>query len=153
MLKCRFSVRRSTIEEMYFDPSDETVHLLLERGITGPIVMLNLLRFRETADYWDHPELAPATPISGREAYEQYMSHTMPFLLASGGSLDFVGDGGHFFVGPVGERWDLAILVRQASIESFFEFASNDAYLAGAGHRSAALEDSRILPLTPRQSG
>ena len=137
---------------MHLDPSDETVRLLLERGITGPVVMLNLLRFRETANYSDHPELAPSTPISGREAYERYMAHTMPFLTASGGSVDFAGDGGHFFVGPAEERWDLAILVRQASIESFFGFASNAAYLAGAGHRSAALEDSRILPLAPRSS-
>jgi hypothetical protein len=27
------------------------------------------------------------------------------------------------------------------------EFASNTAYLAGMGHRTAALEDSRLLPL------
>jgi hypothetical protein len=91
---------------MHLDPSDETVRLLLERGITGPVVMLNLLRFRETANYKDHPVLAPLTPISGREAYERYMAHTMPFLTASGGSVDFAGDGGHFFVGPDEERWD-----------------------------------------------
>ena len=27
------------------------------------------------------------------------------------------------------------------------EFASNQEYLAGIGHRTAALEDSRLLPL------
>ena len=56
-------------------------------------------------------------------------------------------------MGPVEERWDPPILVRQASIEGFFSFASDAAYQAGAGHRSAALEDSRILPLAPRQPG
>jgi hypothetical protein len=40
-----------------------------------------------------------------------------------------------------------AMLVRQSSIASFFAFASDEAYLAGIGHRVAAVRDSRILPL------
>lgn len=39
------------------------------------------------------------------------------------------------------------MLVRQASAASFLEFASNKEYLSGIGHRIAALEDSRLLPL------
>ena len=135
---------------MYLDPSDEGIHRLIERNLTGPVVMLNLLRFRPSADYSADPHLAPATPISGREAYDRYVRHTMPFLTATGGSVVFLGDGGHFFVGPADERWDLVMLVRQTSIESFFGFASDEAYVAGVGHRTAALEDSRLLPLEAR---
>ncbi|HEV2371313.1 MAG TPA: hypothetical protein VGS19_04010 [Streptosporangiaceae bacterium] len=40
------------------------------------------------------------------------------------------------------------MLVRQASVSAFFEFASNTEYLAGAGHRTAALSDARLLPVT-----
>jgi hypothetical protein len=40
------------------------------------------------------------------------------------------------------------MLVRQSSVASFLAFASHDAYLAGLGHRTAALEDSRLLPLS-----
>ncbi len=47
------------------------------------------------------------------------------------------------------ERWDLAMLVRERSVEGFVAFASHAGYLAGLGHRTAALEDSRLLPLTP----
>jgi hypothetical protein len=39
------------------------------------------------------------------------------------------------------------MLVRQSSVASFMAFASNTAYLAGLGHREAAIEDSRLLPL------
>jgi hypothetical protein len=39
------------------------------------------------------------------------------------------------------------MLVRQHSIEAFMAFASNAEYLAGLGHRVAAVEDSRLLPL------
>ena len=45
------------------------------------------------------------------------------------------------------EQWDLVILVRHASVKRFMNFAIDDAYLAGAGHRAAALADSRLLPL------
>ena len=48
------------------------------------------------------------------------------------------------------ERWDAAMLVRQSSRQSFLAFATNQDYLAGIGHRVAALFDSRILPLTQR---
>ena len=39
---------------------------LVMRGIVGPVAMLNLLRFRDVADYSAHPELAPSAPISGK---------------------------------------------------------------------------------------
>jgi uncharacterized protein (DUF1330 family) len=109
--------------------------------------MLNLLRFRDVADYSASPELAPATPISGESAYHLYIAHTLPHLEQSGGALLFYGRGGHFLVGPADERWDAAMLVRQQDVAAFLAFASNAEYLAGLGHRTAALEDSRLLPL------
>jgi len=135
---------------VYLDPSGENVFRLLERGIEGPVTMLNLLRFREVADYSASPALAPPEPISGSAAYDRYVRHTIPFLTASGGSVVFFGTGGHNFVGPVSERWDLVMLINQSSISDFFAFASNEEYLAGVGHRTAALEDSRLLPLVAR---
>ena len=59
----------------------------------------------------------------------------------------FLGRGGAFLIGPTDERWDAAMLIRQSSLASFLAFASNADYLKGLGHRTAALEDSRLLPL------
>jgi uncharacterized protein (DUF1330 family) len=117
------------------------------RGIKGEVVMLNLLRFREVADYSANPELAPPAPISGAEAYDRYIVHTLPYLKKSGGDLLFMGTGGQFLIGPNDESWDLALLVRQTSVESFMAFAANEAYLSGLGHRTAAVVDTRLLPL------
>ena len=136
---------------MHLDPGHENIERLLERGVDGPVTMLNLLRLRAVADYSASPELAPATPISGRAAYERYIAHTLPFLEATGGSLTMLAEGGHPFVGPVDERWDLVMLVAQASLQDFFGFADDEAYLAGIGHRTAALEDSRLIPLVEVQ--
>jgi uncharacterized protein (DUF1330 family) len=131
----------------YLEPTQESGKALFMRGIAGKVVMLNLLRFREVADYSLAPDLAPKQPISGEAAYKLYMSHTMPYLEKSGGRLLYYGRGGQFLIGPESERWDAAMLVEQSSVSAFMAFASNLEYLAGIGHRTAALEDSRLLPL------
>ncbi|MDR3709659.1 MAG: hypothetical protein P4L33_15280 [Capsulimonadaceae bacterium] len=131
----------------YLQPTNEAGRALFNRGIKGDVVMLNLLRFRDVADYSANPELAPDAPVSGEEAFNLYIKHTLPFLKESGGALTFLGKGGPFLIGPETERWDLAMLVRQSSVDSFIAFASHEAYLAGLGHRTAAIEDSRLLPL------
>ena len=132
----------------YLKPSQRTGRDLVQRGIKGSVFMLNLLRFRDVADYTANPELAPAAPISGAEAFNRYIGHTLPLLRESGGELMFAGAGGAFLVGPEHERWDLVMLVRQSSVQSFLAFASHREYLAGLGHRTAAIEDSRLLPMT-----
>jgi hypothetical protein len=75
--------------------------------------------------------------------------HALPFLTQSGGAVLFLGEGGPFLIGPPGERWDRAMLVRRSFVADFMAFVSDTAYLAGMGHRTAAVEDSRLLPLVP----
>lgn len=135
----------------YLEPTQESGREFFTRDISGGVVMLNLMRFRSIADYSSSPSLAPATPISGEAAYHLYMEHTLPFLEAAGGEVLFYGKGGAFLIGPGNERWDAAMLVRQSSVASFLAFASNKGYLSGIGHRLAALEDSRLLPLVQEQ--
>ena len=140
----------NTVATTYLQPSEDAGRDFFSRRIAGELVMLNLLRFRATADYSADPQLAPPRPISGAEAFDRYIAHTLPHLALSGGELLFLGEGGEFLIGPPGERWDMAMLVRQKSAEAFLAFASNPDYAAGLGHRSAALEDSRLLPLIGR---
>ena len=59
------------------------------RNISDPVTMLNLLRFREVADYSAHPELMPDEPISGAAAYQKYIDYTLPLLKETGGDLVF----------------------------------------------------------------
>ncbi len=131
----------------YLEPTQQAGRALFMRQITGEVVMLNLLRFRTTADYSATPHLAPPAAISGAEAFHRYIDHTLPYLRESGGELLFLGTGGEFLIGPSTERWDLVMMVRQQSLQSFLAFASHQAYSAGIGHRTAAVEDSRLLPI------
>ncbi|WP_372339202.1 hypothetical protein [Cohnella sp. WQ 127256] len=59
----------------------------------------------------------------------------------------FLGDGGEFLIGLEDERWDPVMLIRQSSAQSFLAFSSHQEYQAGIGHRTAAIEDSRLLPM------
>ena len=133
--------------DAYLEATRDAGRAFMQRGITGPVVMLNLLRFRETADYGKSPELAPPAPVRGIDAYRTYLAHARRFLEARGGGLDFLGRGGAFLIGPAADRWDVAMLVRHRSVADFASFANDPEYLAGVGHRTAALEDSRLLPL------
>jgi hypothetical protein len=60
-------------------PTNESGSTLIARAIEGEVVMLNLLRFREIADYSAHPHLAPGRPISGAAAFDRYVAHTLLF--------------------------------------------------------------------------
>ncbi|MFO1081991.1 MAG: DUF1330 domain-containing protein [Reyranellaceae bacterium] len=133
---------------VHLAPTREAGRLFVQGRFPGALVMLNLLRFREVADYSAHPGAAPTTPISGAAAFDLYIRHTLPYLRDSGGDLLFLGTGGPLLIGPADERWDMAMLVRQASVASFLSFAHHQDYLAGLAHRTAALEDSRLLPLS-----
>jgi uncharacterized protein (DUF1330 family) len=135
------------MKERFLEVSQEAGAALLARNISGEVIMLNLLRFRAVADYSANPELKPDEPISGAEAYQKYINHTLPFLRKSGGDLMFLGKGGKYLIGPQEEQWDLVMLVRQKSLADFMAFSTNQEYLSGLGHRTAALEDSRLLPL------
>ena len=107
----------------YIESSQDAGRAFIMRQIKGPIVMLNLLRFREVADYSATPDLAPEAAISGAAAFQKYIDHTLPYLRQSGGDLLFVGSGGQFLIGPESERWDLVMLVRQQSVDTFLAFA------------------------------
>jgi len=134
------------METKYLYPTREAGREFISRQIQGSVVMLNLLRFREIADYSSTPELAPDIPISGREAYEIYVRQTLPFLKESGGDILFMGKAGHFLIGPENEYWDAVMLIRQKNVNSFLSFEQNPEYMKIIGHRTAALVDSRLLP-------
>ena len=108
--------------------------------------MLNLLKFRDLADYSMHEELKQLEEITGKEAYRFYMKGTLPELERAGGRVLYFGKSQYFLIGPDSEQWDAVLLVEHQSVQKFMEFAQNPNYLRIAGHRTAALEDSRLLP-------
>lgn len=135
------------MNKYYLEPTQEAGAKLFSKQLKGEIYMLNLLRFKDTADYTKFPALAPLEPISGKQAYELYIKDTTPILKVSGGDIVFMGLCSDFFIGPSDEKWDFVVLIKQKSLQSFLAFASNPEYLKILGHREAAIVDSRLLPV------
>ena len=75
------------------------------------------------------------------------MKHTRPFLQKLGAEVVFVGKSNHYIIGPEDESWDLALIVKYPNVMKFYALLQNADYKKTAGHRSAALEDSRLLPM------
>ncbi len=132
----------------YLDATQEAGIAFYQKHNQGSVVMLNLLKYKEIADYSNLQDIAPATTISGAEAYQLYIDHTLPFLKEAGSEVIFWGKAGAFLIGPQDEYWDAAMLVKHKSADKFIAFAQNQDYLKIAGHRTAALTDSRLLPIT-----
>jgi len=131
----------------YIDVTEDAGKRYFSKKQEGPVIMLNLLKFKDVADYSEFPELKPDESISGKKAYDFYMKHTLPLLKEVGSSLIFMGRPDHFLIGPQEEKYDLMLLVKHESASRFLEFAGNEKYKAIAGHRAAALADSRLLPV------
>ncbi|AIZ40960.1 MULTISPECIES: hypothetical protein [Cellulophaga] len=112
------------------------------------IVMLNLLKFKSKADYTGLELLKPKEEITGEEAYKLYTNNTLDGLKRIGSEILFYGESKNFLIGPNSEKWDVVLLVKHQSVQSFIEFAKSKVYLNNVGHRTAGLEDSRLLPTT-----
>ena len=66
-------------------PSQEQIAGFMEPGHDGPIYMLNLLKFKEKAEYSDGRD----TDLTGAEAYAIYSEEVVEHLANVGGGLMF----------------------------------------------------------------
>jgi uncharacterized protein (DUF1330 family) len=108
----------------------------------GPIVMLNLLRYRERAEY---PSDSGHSACSGREAYDRYSAVAVQKVASVGGRILWLGQSFLTLIGPGEEKWDDVVLVEYPSRKAFLDMVSMPDYLAASVHRTAALADSRLI--------
>jgi uncharacterized protein (DUF1330 family) len=134
------------MQETYVNAAPAAAHRFFQDAPPGAVIMLNLLKFKPLADYRESPGLRPEAPVSGRAAYQQYTELVRPFLRQAGAEILFAGQAHAYLIGPEDEQWDLVLLVRYSSVTAFASFATSAEYQAVVGHRTAALEDSRLLP-------
>lgn len=132
------------------DPTPQSLKALARKVPPDvPVVMLNLLRFREQAQYAPERQ-QPAR--SGREAYAVYAKLIQPHLQRVGGKLVWQGQARHAAIAPDGEDWDEVLLVEYPSKDAFLAMVTSPDYQAITFHRSAALDDARLV-VTVRQEG
>ena len=88
--------------------SPERISAMQEPGPPGPIVMVNLLKFREQAQYADGRE----TDLTGAEAYALYGRAVAQLIQKFDGEIVFVSDVSFLSIGRVEDLWDQVALAR-----------------------------------------
>ncbi|MBZ0332728.1 hypothetical protein MARI_09360 [Marinobacter sp. JH2] len=123
------------------DSSEEELKKVLqETPKDQPVVMLNLLRFRDWAEYQDASEAC-----SGRDAYKRYMKEAAACVKAVGAEVIWSGRSVGSLIAPPEETWDQVLLVRYPSTDAFLAMIGDPDYKGVLKHRTAALEDSRLV--------
>ena len=104
-------------------------------GDDDPILMVNLLKFKDKAEYED----GRATNLTGREAYEIYATETREHLANVGAELILGGEVNGLLLGEVEELWDAFGVARYPSRKAMIARARNPAYIESEKHRAAGL--------------
>ena len=118
---------------MYIEPSREQIEELVSSPETGPVVMINLLRFR---------------PDGGAAAYALYGEGVLPCLARAGGRILWQGRPDSVVIGEDADRWDAVVLVEYPSRQAFLAMIGSLEYQAIADRRTEALADSRLIATT-----
>ena len=116
-------------------PNEEQLQGFMEPGHDRPIYMLNLLKFKERAEYEDGRE----TSLSGAEAYAIYGAEVVEHLARVGGAPMFSARVERLMLGEVEELWDTAAIAMYPSRKAMLEMVSSPEYQASAVHRTAGL--------------
>ncbi|MBI1211115.1 MAG: DUF1330 domain-containing protein [Alphaproteobacteria bacterium] len=122
-------------------PKGEQIQALIGRNDGKPIVMLNLLKFKDKAVYKD----GRATDLTGREAYQKYADLMVPFVLSHGGRIVFSGAANGQVIGDVGELWDVVALMEYPSAEAFAKIAMSPDVAKFGEHREAGLAGQLLI--------
>lgn len=132
--------------------SEQIAAMLAAADAPGVINMINLIRFRASAAYpADHA--CANENLSGEQAYQRYMAGTAPFIAKLGARVVWAGAPNLTLIGPADERWDMAFIVEYPSVAAMLSMLGDGDYLQIAIHRTAALEDSRLIRCAPRAMG
>ncbi|MTI03881.1 DUF1330 domain-containing protein [Roseibium sp. RKSG952] len=136
----------------FVDPEREQFETFKGLDRDQPIEMLNLVKFRDIAEYPSDHELANAR-LTGAQAYRNYGAETAPIIKRLGASIVWRGAFQTTLIGPADESWDEVFIARYPSAHAFLEMVTDPIYRAAVVHRQAAVKTSRLIRCAPNESG
>ena len=130
-------------------PSDpKRIEQMMQPGPDGPIFMVNLLKFKDKADYDDGREV----DLTGREAYQLYATEVSKLLKTFEGEAIFWGDVSFLALGQVEELWDEIAIARYPSRGHMLRMSLSPEWQAISAHRAAGLKGQlNIETVQPKQ--
>ena len=116
-------------------PTPEQIRELTEDGHDQPIYMVNLLKFKEKAEYEDGRE----TEMTGQEAYSLYGAEVVAHLAKVGGKPVIGGQVTGLRLGQVEELWDTVAIAMYPNRKAMLTMIMSPEYQKSAEHRAAGL--------------
>ncbi|MDP6182156.1 MAG: DUF1330 domain-containing protein [SAR86 cluster bacterium] len=117
-------------------PNEDQIKEFSEQGEDKPIYMVNLLKFKEKANYPDKRE----TDLTGEEAYAIYAEEVAGHLEKVGGKPLFGGEVERLMLGEVEDLWDKVAIAMYPSRKAMLQMINDPDYIVSAQHRVAGLE-------------
>lgn len=117
------------------EPNNDQITGFLAPCDDQPIYMLNLLKYKDRAEYADGRN----TELSGRDAYQIYGVGVIDRLAAVKGGIIFSGTVSRLMLGEVEELWDDVAIAMYPSRAAMLEMISSPEYQDIAVHREAGL--------------
>lgn len=124
------------VENEVFPKDPERVRQMLEPGPDKPVFMVNLLKFKDMAEYKD----GRSTSLSGRDAYMIYGRAVTELLPKYGGRAVFAADVTFLALGQVEELWDEVAIASYPNRRAMFEMSTSKEWREIAVHRDAGLK-------------
>ena len=115
--------------------SRERIDEMMQPGPDGPIYMVNLLKFKDKAEYEDGRE----TDLTGYEAYQLYGRAVSKIIQDYGGEIQFAADVTFLALGQVEDLWDEVAIAKYPNRGALLAMASSDEWRAASVHRTAGL--------------
>ncbi|MDR3498796.1 MAG: DUF1330 domain-containing protein [Parvibaculum sp.] len=122
-------------------PNREKLMELVNSKDTSPIVMVNLLKFRDIAEYRDGRD----EKISGREAYMRYGAKMQPLVESRGGRFLVSAALKEVVIGEVEGLWDVVALMEYPSAAEFVAIASSPEVAEIGVDREAGLAGQLLI--------
>lgn len=137
----------------HLNPTREQFKAMYGLPLDRPVMMLNLLKFRDRAAYADSDPEA-GEDVSGADAYARYSQEATPIFDALGASQAWIGKPELVLIGDdAGDLWDLAFVARYPTAQAFIDMVKDPAYQRAVRHRNAAVLDSRLIRCSEKKPG
>ena len=115
--------------------SAERIDEMMLPGPEGPIFMVNLLKFKDRAQYQDNRQ----SELTGREAYQIYGQAVSKLIGEYGGELVFHADVTFLALGQVEELWDEIAIAKYPNRAALLAMSTSQEWRDAAVHRTAGL--------------
>ena len=139
-------------DPVFIDPSPANFQAFKDLPRDEPINMLNLLLYRDHAEY-PHGHDHAGKGWTGRRAYKEYGKTSGPIFARVGGEIKWRGAFQTMVTGPDDRVWHDGFVAQYPNAGAFFEMIKDPDYQTAVVNRTAALVDSRLIRFAPGEVG